>query len=87
MGGKPKTSTIAVTTRGQQYVYSRSKMEIALEDTLRLSGHHPMKVMSVTVMRCCLTYLAAATSQAKKQEGIYSATKIGDLILVIAIMS
>ena len=68
MGGKMMTSILDVTTRDQQYVYSRSKMEIALEDTLQHSGQILSLVIKVGKILSCLTYLSADTFQEKQKE-------------------
>ena len=81
MGGITMTSTLAVTTRVPLSVSSRSKMETASEDSLRLSGHLIVRLL-VTVMRCCSTCLAAVTSQPNKQERRYGAVVGRDFILV-----
>ena len=82
MGGNTKTSTLDVTKRVPLSVSSRSKMETASEDSLRLSGHLMVSLL-VTVMRCCSTCLAAVTSQPNKQERRgYTAVVGGDLILL-----
>ena len=81
MVGMPMTSTHDVTKRDPPSLYSKSKMETASEDTLRLSGHLIVSLL-VTVMRCCSTCLAAVTSQPNKQEKRYTAVVSGDLILV-----
>ena len=80
MAGIMMIFTHDVTTRDPPSVFSRSKMETASEDTLRLSGHL-MISMLVTVMRCCSTCLAAVTSQPNKQESRYNAEVILDLVL------
>ena len=85
MGGISKTSTTDVTARGPLYPYLRSKMEIALEGSLLLSGN-PLKVMSTsaTVIQCCSTSLAADTSQVKNQETMSASLVITDLALMEA---
>ena len=90
MGGNTKASTLDVTTRAPLSVSSRSKMETASEDSLRLSGPLLLLFMSmlVTVMRCCSTCLAAVTSQPNKQEKRYGAEVGGDLVFVeVVVMS
>ena len=83
MGGNVKTSTIDAITRGQQFAYSKLKMETPLEVTLNLSGHLLLLLSClVTVMRCCSTCLAAVTSQTNKQEKRYGAVVDGDLVLM-----
>ena len=80
MVGMPKTSTHDVTTRDPPSVFSRSKMETASEDTLRLSGHLMISLFT-TVMLCCSTCLTVVTSQTNKQESRYNAVVIMDLVL------
>ena len=67
MVGCSKISIQDVMKRAPPLVYSKSKMETVLEDTLRLSGHLMISLL-VTVMRCCSTCLAAVTSQTNKQD-------------------
>ena len=82
MVGMAKTSTHDVTKRDPPSVFTRSKMETASEDTLKLSGPLLLLVsMLVTVMRCCSTCLAAVTSQTNKQEKRYAVIVVMDLIL------
>ena len=88
MDGSTLTSILDVTTRGQQYVYSKSKTVTASEDTLKFSGHHLIVTILKTKMRCCLTYLAAVSSQRNKQERRYAAEMIWDLgLLEVALVS
>ena len=87
MAGRPPTSTLGVTTRGPLSLYSRSKTETASEATPRLSGHLLLIASGlVTVMRCCLTSLAAVTSQTKKQDTGYTAIERGDLVFLVMII-
>ena len=87
MGGHRKIFILDVTTRVPLSLYSRSRMETALEDSLRLSGNLLLVVsLLLTVMQCCLTCLAAVTSQPNKQEGRYNAIEGMDLDLQQVIM-
>jgi hypothetical protein len=81
MGGRGKTSTIGVITRGPLSPCSRSKEVSASEATPKLSGHLllVMVVMLVIVMRCCSTSLANVTSPTNEQEMRYTAVVLGDL--------
>ena len=81
MDGRPKTSMIDVITRGLLSPCLRSRTEMSLEATPRLSGHL-MVSMLVIVMRCCSTCLANVTSPTKEQEKRYTAAHHGDLNMV-----
>jgi hypothetical protein len=82
MDGCGKTSTIDVTTRGLQSPCLRSRMEISLVATPRLSGNLLIVSLLVIVMRCCSTFLANVTSPTNEQEKRYFAYIIVDLFMV-----
>ena len=86
MVGNTKISTQGVTSRGQLFACTRSKMETALEATQRPSGHLSILTLLVTMRQCCLTCLATVAFQAKKQERIYTGAVSLDLALVEAVL-
>ena len=68
-GGSLMTSTLDVTTRGLQSPCLRSRMEMSLVATPRLSGNLLLPgSMLVIVMRCCSTCLANVTSPTNEKE-------------------
>jgi hypothetical protein len=85
MGGRGKTSTLAVTTRVLPSLYIRSKMGTALEASPKLSGNLPTVSLLVTVTPSCSTSLPPVNSLTQAKGG-YTARVVVVLYLVLVIL-
>jgi hypothetical protein len=83
MGGRAKTSTLAVTRKVLPSLYLRLKMGTALEASPKLSGNLPISML-VTVTPSCSTYLPPVNSLPQDMGG-YAAGVIGVLFLEVMV--